>query len=647
MARQKSKLRKKRKNFDSDAYDRLEKVSKLIKQDAFDEADDLLTDLEFDFPHNDEVLESRGVYYLNLGISNGAWWYMYQAVNANSDNMNALSSLIMLCDDLGLPFATLYYIERYEDLSVIMPPSLLRLRDEILEFVGDSIAEEPTLAGKAVRDQALLDLAQQLLTVGEIEEADKMCRRALKKFPDIVGIHHIAAHILVQKGKLPSAIKQTQQIVDSFPDDRTSRYMLCKMYYLKNDIEATEQLSQELLDSGIDTPEDIAKRIEMLATLNKPQEIIDLFESLTDPGDGADIQLNTAHFVATSFALLGNIEQAQQLWRSIEQVAPEIVSENLLEITAIPNVKNGFVYFDMPFWISRVWIDELSTPASSPAHHKRRVQKLFKQAPWLEHLVAVLLERGNEEGREFGLHLCQSNPLPVLESFATGTSGSDRNRLDALKIMIDNDMITRDSLPDMWLGGKWQYPELFKYELDYDAQPRSTSKQVDAMIERIYPLIKDEDWETALNLIEEAREIDPNERTLMNYQRTALEAIDSYEEADDVLDELLEKHPDYLFALVDKARQLIEEEELDEAYVYLSRFQSQSVFHISEMRIYGMAMLQWLTTSNEIDRALVWSDQLETLVPDLAYTLGGMRADMMTMYMMEKLFPLLTEDKED
>lgn len=647
MAKLKNKLRKTKKNFDTDAYDKLEKVSKLVKQGIFDEAHDLLMELELDYSRNDEVLESRGHYFAHLGLVNGAWWHMYQAFNINSDNMNALSSLILLCSDLNLPFATLFYIERYEDLSVIMPLSLLRLRDETLELIAEDFADEPTLAGKAVRDQALMDLAQQLLNVGKIEEADKICRRALKKFPNVVGVQHIAAHILVQKGKLPAAIKQTQQIIKSFPNDRTARYMLCKMYYLIGDIESAENLSHGLLDSGIDTPEDLANRIEMLAVLNKTQEIIDLFESSIDPDGEAAIQIDVAHYVATSFALVGNIEQAQKLWRSIEHVAPDIVNENLLDITAVINVKNGFAYFDMPFWIPHAWVDEVSTPASSPAHHKRRVQKLFKQASWLEHLVTVLFEHGNEEGREFALHLCQSNPLPILESFATGTSGTDSHRLNALKIMIDNEMITRDNVPDIWLGGKWQQPELFKYEITYDVNPANTSKQVLQMIERIYALLQEEDWETALNLIEKAREIDPNERTLMNYQKTALEAIELYEEADDILDELFAKHPDYLFAHIDKARQLIDDEELDEAYTYLSRFQSQPKFHLSEMRAYGLVTLEWFIAKDKLEKALNWSYQLEVIVPDLADMLDEKRTNIITMQMMDKLLPLLTDDIED
>lgn len=646
MARQKNRLRKTKKNFDTDAYDKLEKISKLVNRSVFEEADELLLELESDYPRNDEVLESRGDYFAHLGLVNGAWWYMYQAFNINSDNMSALSRLILLCSDLSLPLATLFYIERYEDLSVIMPPSLLRLRYETREIADKLVVDEPTLVGN-IRDQALLDLAQQLLNVGQIEEADKICRRALKKFPNIVSSHHIAAHILVQKGKLPAAIKQTQQVIKSFPNDRTARYMLFKMYYLIGDIASAEQLSIELLGSGIDTPKDIANRIEMLAVLNKPQEILDLFESLAKPADGVDIQIDVAHYVATSFALVGNIEQAQRLWRSIEHVAPDIVNENLLDITAVINVKNGFAYFDMPFWIPHAWVDEVSTPASSTAHHKRRVQKLFKQASWLEHLVTVLFERGNEEGREFALHLCQSNPLPILESFVTGTKGSDGHRLHALKIMIDNEMITRDNLPDIWLGGTWQQPELFKYEITYDANPANTSRQVWQMIERIHALLVEEDWDTALNLIEKAREIDPDERTLMNYQKTALDEMELYEEADQILDELLEKHPDYLFAHIDKARQLIDDEELDEAYTYLSRFQSQPKFHVSEVKAYGVVTLKWLMAKDKLEKALNWSYQLEVIVPDLADMLDEKRTNIITMQMMDKLFPLLTDDIED
>jgi tetratricopeptide (TPR) repeat protein len=642
MARKKKSTRSKR--LDSNAYDKLDEISKLITRNNFDDADDLLDELETQYARNDAILESRGDFYMAIGDLSEAWWHMYQAVELNSDNMSALSNLIFLSSRLGLLYATVVYIEKYKENSVIMPPALVRQYDEFKKIIADIQGDNPERQGKSINDLMLLDLTSQLTQIHQIDEAEKICRRALKKLPDLVHVHHLWSTILSQKGQLLKAIDHLEKVQPQFPDDQITKIALCDMYFFKGEVEVAEKLCQEILKEPTTTSYETQLRIEMLAVLNKPQDIVDIFEANADPTGKTDIDVNTLHLVATSFALLGDVEQARTLWKNIVEAAPMIVEDNLDDLTKPAYMQNGIAYFEMPFWIPSAWIDMLSVPAKNIAQNKVRIQKLFKKSPWLEHLVKVLFERGNQEGREFALHLCQSNPLPILEPFVTGKAGTDHDRLTGLKIMLDNDMMTRENLPDMWMDGEWEQPELFKYNTTYDAVESYDNKDVQQLIQEIHDVIRAGDFETALDMLDEAGDIDPDNRTLLNYELVAYNQLGMEDYALDVLDEMVDKHPDYYFTRIEQARALIKQDKLDEAKDYLT-FEKDydEPVHISELRVYVVASIEWLIAKKMYHKALTWLNQIQVIAPELHGKLNQYYMQILTDRTMSTLFPFLKD----
>ena len=618
MSRKKKKPTQRRKNLTDATYDQLQKISDLIESGDFDQAHDLLEPLEKKFPANDEIWEERAHFYWAIGDINEAWWSSYRALQLDPYNMQVLTNLMYLSAEAHLSWATLYYFERYEENSVFPPPQLVRLKESLEELTQDLYEKYPETRDKKLSDLALIDIGIHLTNLNKLDEAMKVSQRVLKIFPTLAHVRQSMSVLLMLQGKLDKAIDYTQESVSQYPNDTIAPYLLSQFHYLIGNSETAQELCLEIMS---DPPVDVAEysqRFQLLAILDQADDILKTYELFLRDHKQGDLTPDTLHFVATAMALKGEIKKAKALWTEIKPNSSLIVSQNLEDIDLPISQQNGIAYFELEFLVPPIWIDLVSQPAKNNAQMKRRIDKLFKDAPWFENLIRFLFLRGDSESREFALFICGHHPLPILHDFAIGTKGTDAHRLRALFLLMRHEMISQDSLPEILMNGEWQIPELFKYKITYESTPDDLPKHIQRKIERCHELVSARDWYAALDLIEDTRELVPDSRALMNFEITVLKAIDEKDEAELLLEELIEKHPNYLFARMDKARSLIEQKKYDEVGQWIEPIESRSEFHYSELRAYAITKIEWFIAQKENDMALDWLHQLEAIFPESA-----------------------------
>jgi predicted Zn-dependent protease len=613
----KKSILKRRKNLSDEVYEKLQEISDLIDQGDFDSAYDLLAPLERKYPVNDEIWEERTHFYTSLGDISEAWWSAYRTLQLNRDNMQVLTSIVYLSTELQMTWAIQYYIELYRENSVFLPPQFTRLNESLDELAQEIHQTNPETKGRKLADLALIDISRQLMVHSQLDEAIKVCRRAIKIFPDSQHVNQTMSILLMSLGELQKAIDHVQKAIVQFPEDSTFPHLLSQFYYLKGDIEAAEKVYQDLLSSPPSNIAEYPQRIQLLAALDKADDILSIYQTYLVDNPDQELPLEISHYVATAMALTGDTKNAKNIWKETQDSAPSIASENLQDLDLPPSRQNGVAYFDIGFIIPSPWIELLSQPTKSDAQIKRRIDKLFKSAPWFENLIHILLQRGDAESRRFAFFICTYHPVPLLHEFVTGTKGSDVQRLTALAILIKQDMVSVDDLPEIMMDGKSLVPDLFKYKITYEPIYEELSKYDQRMIRKCHELLVEEYWGEALDLIFDTLELLPDNRVLFNYRVMALMGMGDKVAADEVLEEMVEKFPDYHFTRMDKARRLIQEKQYDEAQQWIKLVEAQTEFHFSELKVYAIAKIEWFIAHKENDTARNWLHQLEAVFPEL------------------------------
>ena len=620
MAKKKNKSGSSGKKYLSDkAYDTLQEISDLLEKDNFDTAYALLEPLLHKYPTNNEVWEERAHFYMVVGDVSEAWWSAYRALQYNRSNMQVLTNIIYLSADFYLQWATQYYIELYAENAVFLPPQFIRMKEGFDKLNEDFYEKNPDARGKKLADLALIDIARQLTSCAQIDEAMTVCRRAQKLFPNSPQVRQIMSILLMSQGKLDKAIDYLEETAPQFPDDIITLHLLSQFYHLYGNVASSEKIYQDLkLSQPKDVPEYV-QRIQLLAVLHKLDDMLAIYQAYLAEYPDINIPNGILHFVATATALSGDIQKAKKMWKEMQDIG--IATENLRDLDLHPSQQKGITYFELSFIMPPIWLEILSQSAKSSAQIKQRIDKIIKQSPYFEHLISILLQWGDAESREFATYISTYYPLPMVRDFALGTKGSDLQRLSALSSLIKQGSVSVDDLPEIMINGQLQQPELFKFKINYESTPEDLPKHIQRKIETCFNLLSDGDWDDAYDLIVELRETMPDNRTLMNFEVMALKGLEEYDEADEVLDEMVEKFPDYHFTRMDKARRLIKDKQYDEAQKWIEPVETRKEFHHSELRSYAITKIEWFMAHNEMDAARNWLHQLEALFPEFSDSL--------------------------
>lgn len=168
--------------------------------------------------------------------------------------------------------------------------------------------------------------------------------------------------------------------------------------------------------------------------------------------------------------------------------------------------------------------------------------------------------------------------------------------------------------------------ELISYEISseplgdtaYDRLPQSVKDEM----EQLYYLLQQKPRETIprlLPLIEQH----PDVPQLYNYLQSAYELLHDRENARRILDEMLERFPDYLFGRIAYARDCLERGDLDKvSEIFEGKFDLKLLypdrerFHTSEVLNFGYIMARYFHAKGGRDRAEMYYNILQQIDPE-------------------------------
>ena len=171
-----------------------------------------------------------------------------------------------------------------------------------------------------------------------------------------------------------------------------------------------------------------------------------------------------------------------------------------------------------------------------------------------------------------------------------------------------------------------QAAQLISYQVS-DEPPEDTAfarlpQSVKDELEKLYYLLRQKPRETIpllLPLIEQH----PDVPQFYNYLHSAYQLLNDRENAQRVLDEMLERFPGYLFGRISRARDCLEQGDLDQvSEIFEGKFDLKLLypdrerFHVSEVLNFGSIMAWYFHAKGDHDRAEMYYKVLQQIDPE-------------------------------
>jgi len=497
-----------------------------------------------------------------------------------------------------------------------------------------SILTEMGLTDSDGFDVAVLhEEAQFCLDQGNWDGARQLEEQILERHPDFIPALNNLSQIHWVEGRLDQAVASAEQVIGLEQDNLHALSNLTRYYCLVGRVQDAQELVEELKSVQSDRVDSWVKKAEAMSYLGDDQGVLDVLTSAKQAGhlDSplADPQLY--HFAAVAALRFGQEKEARRYWRQAKKLAPNlrVVQENLEDLVNPIGERHAPWPFAFVNWVGRqalvVMVKQIDRSLGrSEKAVNLAFQRYLRRYPQVSHMVPFLLDRGDPQGREFALRIAVAAQAPemlvALRDFALGQWGPDAMRHEAARVVSQEGLLP-DGPVRMWMQGDWREVLLLGFEIHGEALRQHSSRVERWMNEAIMALNRG-DGNRAESLLLKALEVEPGMPDILNNLATTYGLQGREREGEAILRQLLEEHPDYLFARTMLARLSIEQGEIEEAESLLDPLMSRRRFHFAEFSTYSATMIQLYLAKGQPERARSWLEMWASVAPDdpaLAY----------------------------
>ncbi|MBU0704226.1 MAG: tetratricopeptide repeat protein, partial [Chloroflexi bacterium] len=170
-------------------------------------------------------------------------------------------------------------------------------------------------------------------------------------------------------------------------------------------------------------------------------------------------------------------------------------------------------------------------------------------------------------------------------------------------------------LTRMWLEGKWQEALMTGFEIHGEPLVEY-SPQVELWLHEARSALYESDGVRAERALSQALDVCPKDPSLLNNLAIAFQLQGRKDEADALVHQIHEQHPDYLFARTGLAQRCIERGELEEARQLLEPLTQREQMHYSEFDSFCGAFIQLYMAEGNTDAARTWFEMWEEVNPE-------------------------------
>lgn len=597
----------------------LDRVNAYALKNNWQAAYEILKLLVEQYPENQRVWEYLAEVSYEMRDLSTCQQTLEKLLEFTPDNADALYILGNLYMAQAFPFLAFQFMER---ALAVAPdhksaPHVQKLLKEFTPQIPELLKE---FGSEDIEMAILHERGQMYLAQGDYAATCEVEREVIRCNPQFMPAHNNLALAHWLEGQVEEAIAITQAVLDSNPSNIHALSNLVRFCVLSGDQETAQVYGDRLKASQEDAWDPWTKRVEGLSYLADDQGIVEMLNRAeANKVEDSRIGALFFHLTAVALARTGDSNRAINQWKKALKHDPDmtLAQENLRDIRRPVGERYGAWPFNWQEWLLPTTSKDIyaiikEVGKNSKAENIQDLfEQLFKDHPDILTILPRIMERGGPVGQEFGLRMVEHVEIPklpvIIKDFALSQNGTDKMRNQAASIATRAGLIPKNQVT-LWIRGKWQDVVVVSYEIS----PEPTihhSKAVKKLLHVALPKLHQGDHAGAVEaekLLKDALKLEPDAPDIYNNLAMAYTLQGRKAEANALMDELFEQFPDYLFARCAKAKNYLDDGNIDAAQTLITSMLSRDRFHTSEFTVFSDTYLSLLVKQNEVDKARSW-----------------------------------------
>lgn len=604
----------------------------LMKERDYQQSEDVLLDATRQYPRHVELFEQLLYLYQATkdyrGMENTAPIVAKMRPN-DPDSQLMLAQSYLYMQRYGL--AMISYREYLDRWPTNTNASKARAALEIL----DTEIDGPLKALRLTRDElpilAMHDRIVHYIGSSQFAEAAKLAEDLVRLKPDMASVRNNLIMSLCQLARFEEAQQLAKETAQRFPENLFAQSQFGILLFLGGKVDearhvadATLSTLEQAFDPSSKTIADgVLKLCGLYSFLGDDEQVLRVTE-FTEKliNSGRENRGINQHYKAAALLRLDRPEDAMNSWKLCLKEMPTYSQalENLKDLRG----KEGHAPWAIPLamWIPMSLFEEIQSVFRSAGNRASEgIGEVLCKWPHLRSMVPELLDRGDPGAREFAIAVArmdQSNEMmQALLKFATGKRGPDEMRMSALHLLREKGVIDNNPVP-FFRHGEWTEIGVRSLDIHWNPTPHPDPK-VNDLIAECYQALSGGDVERSLVLSARCVEADPDFPTSLHHRATALKlsgTAAAKREAKDILQELRQRFPDYVFASISLAIDALDERQLEKAKDLLWPLASRTSWHGSEYVAYAIAQVRLCIDLGELNSARSMVDVVKKVARD-------------------------------
>lgn len=606
-------------------------ADRLMRKKRWIEALNLLKDLNRRYRRRPEVLTNLvNAYYELDDIVNyqHACEQLLQVDPHNGDAALGLAGAYMsnLHPVLALR-AFRHFLQRWPDhaRAADVRETVADLEKRMPEFFADiGVSDDATGWRIALQHEEM----QVYLEKGQFQQVRRAAEAILRHDPQFAPAINNLSLAHWAEGRLDKAVEAAQRALEFEPDNIHALSNTIHFMCISGRSDEALPYAERLKASTAPAWDRWLKKAEGLSFIGDDEGVLDVFHQAeqTDEVTPGQHSAFLAHLAAVAALRLGREEDARRYWKQAlkYQSGFDLARENLADLNRPVGERNVPWPFPLSHWISPKVLQDLlrfteSTARSGNEDKMRNAGRRFlRKYPEVVGVMPMLLERGDDQTREFAILLADTAHTPeileALKDFVLSQHGSDQLRNRAARIVSEAGLLPSGPTR-LWMDGEWQELLFLGFEV-YSEPERKHAPQVEKWAREATLALHESDWSRAEQLLNQALAIEPDAPDLLNNRAIAYSLQGRDDEAEALIRQIHERHPDYLFARIGLAQRHIARGEFKEAHDLLDPLLHRKRLHYSEFDTLCGATIQLYLAEGNRDAARSWFDLWESTDPE-------------------------------
>jgi Flp pilus assembly protein TadD len=604
-------------------------AEQLLEDGEIEEARQVLEDLHRHYPSRPDVLQNLAYACHELGDTTSYLSYcikLCRLTPKHPEVVLALATAYALNERPALALRTYRYFldhwpedakrEKIHELVAMLEPQV----QEMIAAVG-FIGEE------GLESAEMHEEIQVLLAENRFEEGCALARQLIERHPRFAPVYNNLSMLQFFNGYSGEAIATARHVLSFDPKNFQATANLIRFLFLSGEREEARILASALKALQSENPDIWVKKMEAFSFLCDDEAVLEAFEGAEKAG-----AINTYsagplcyHLAAAAALHLGKEELAKRYWKQALAISQgfELAVENLCDLSKPVGERHGAWAYSLSYWLPRQTTDGMvanfKTSGKSDAAMKRSLRQFLDDHPDIVQLMPLLLERGDPKAAEFIIVLTgmSRNPelLDAVKQFALGQRGSDQMRMRAAQLVVEEGLLPAGEIR-MWMRGEWIETLLMAMEISGEPVESKIPTKAQKLFIRAHHCLQENNGAEAETLLNQAREIAPDDPSVLNNLAVAYKLQGRKEEYQQLAQQIHEQHPDYFFGRIAMAEIYCKREETEKAKEILNPLLQRKKLHVSEMAALCGAQIELQLKEGRRDSARSWFDIFEQVCPE-------------------------------